>query len=174
MFALSGPACSSPRSATSNLCFSLLLPLLQSVHAPSWWLYTYPHKHLSWTLMPVNEQRVSNSNKSVSCCISRWLQVGLLLLINIHLIWAWWHTSLIRALGGRGWQISVSSRPAWFQNSQSFYTEKPCLGKKKHKTKQNKKSHLRKSQDTLYFLSFSWDRWRDPPSQSVTHWAAPV
>jgi hypothetical protein len=43
----------------------------------------------------------------------------------------WWHIPLVPALGGKGRQISVSSRPAWsselVQDSQGCYTEESCL-----------------------------------------------
>lgn len=42
--------------------------------------------------------------------------------------WTWWRMLLVQALGGRGRQISVSSRPV-----RAIYTHKLCL-KEPHQT----------------------------------------
>ena len=46
---------------TPNLCSSSELPLLQPVRGK---YEIYFHKHLSWTLLPIAEQKVGNSNGS--------------------------------------------------------------------------------------------------------------
>jgi hypothetical protein len=57
--------------------------------------------------------------------------------------WAWWHTSLIPALGRQSqadfWFWGQPGLQSEFQDSQG-YTEKPCLKKQKPKQKQTKKS----------------------------------